>query len=309
MSQQRSDSLESNPLVGDPQRRRQFLCRLVLTGAGSLGSIRGAAAEPPLTGSDPGSTNRIPESPLSISPEQARESFQWLASLAAKQIPPVFEGDKGWGETKRIWAGVKLDLDGHKLTTHRRYRDLRHGRWSRYQLTPSHLTRDPENAASSGLQIVIDEVQSLQDGRWRVRSTIRAPIHFETRIERWNLGVQWYSIQVGGELRVRVEATATVGFIADYSDIPPALIIDPEIDRARLILETFEVRRISKLGRDIAGNLGDIAQSLIEETWLKKENDRLVTRINTKIDRRRDDLRWSLWDFLQGPAPSVPPAP
>lgn len=231
-------------------------------------------------------------SPLSISPDQARESFQWLATLATGQIPEVIEGDKGWGNTKKVWAGVKFGNDGLRITTHRRYRDRRHGRWTRYRLTPA--PRDSASQPPAGVRVTVNRVQPLGGSRWQIDTTIRAPLAFDARVERWNLGVQWYSLSAEGELEVRVDATAVVGFYADYADIPPAFVVDPEITAAKIELERLRVRRISKLGRDVAKNLSDLMKTLIDETWVKKENGRLVGRLNEKIDRKRDDLRWSL---------------
>ncbi len=280
---------------GHGGHRRRFLGRFALFLTGFLYPCRGGSAEPP---SQLPLSGRAPPGPLPITPEQAHASFQWLATLAASRIPPVFKGDKGWGETKRIWAGVKLKRDGLQLKTNRRYRELRHGRWARYQLAlPEAAPRDADDAG--GLQVSVDAVEPLEQGRWRVQTAIRAPMQVETRLERWNFGVQWYSIHIEGEVRVRLQATATVGFLVDYAEIPPALIVDPKIEQARMTLEHLEVHRISKLGRDLAGNLDDFVQTLIEEAWLKKENARLAKRINAKIDRRRDDLRWSLREFFQ----------
>lgn len=237
-----------------------------------------------------------PLSPLRISPGQARDSFQWLATLAANQIPDVIEGDKGWGDTKKVWAGVKFGNDGLRITTHRRYRDLRHGRWTRYRLTPAR--RGSAAEPSDSFRVTVNRVQPLGGSRWQIDTTIRAPLAFDARVERWNLGVQWYSLSGEGELEVRVDATVVVGFFADYADIPPAFVVDPKITAAKIELERLRVRRISKLGRDIAENLSDLMKSLIDETWVEKENGRLVGRLNEKIDRKRDDLRWSLWDTL-----------
>ena len=59
---------------------------------------------------------------LSITKEQARASVQWLADLALEKMPRTMKGDKDWGDTKKIWAGVKVRFDGLKMKTHRRFR-------------------------------------------------------------------------------------------------------------------------------------------------------------------------------------------
>lgn len=191
---------------------------------------------------------------------------------------------------------MKFERDGWKLTTRRRHRELRHGRWVRYRLTLPATDRPLEKLPLSEIHVAVNEATALGDGRWRVASTMIVPMQFDTRIERWNLGVQWYSFHLTGDLRVRLETTATIGFLADYAEIPPAVVVQPKVEQAKLVLERFEVDRISKLGGDFAEGLGDVAREVIEETWLKRQNERLAERINEKLDRRRKSMRWSLWE-------------
>lgn len=241
----------------------------------------------------------------SISPAQARQSFQWLAELAVDQLPRTIEGDKGWGETKKVWAGVSIRRDGLRLKTHRKFRELRHGRWARYQLILPARSLAP---ARRPLEIAIAKAELTPKHRWQISTVLTVPMQFETRLERWNLGFQWYSIAVRGDLRVRLETDASIGLYADYSEVPPALTVDPHVDAAKLVLERFEVDRISKVGGDFAEGVGEIVEEVIEETWLKRENERLVEKLNQKIDKKRAELRWSLWDFLsKAPLATQPP--
>lgn len=238
-----------------------------------------------------------PISQLALTTQQAKFSVQALATWAADQLPRIYEGDKNWGETKKLWAGVKFRLDGLELKTNRRFREVRHGRWARYQLTlpPVGLVGDDSRPA---IEILVDEVRQLPDGRWQIVSTLTAPMDFDARVERWNLGFQWYSVSVQGELRVRLQTTTTIGFYADYSEIPPALTIDPRVEAAEIALERFEVDRISKIGGDVAEEIGDFLEDVLRDRLIEKENRRLVTKLNDAIEKKRDRLRWSLTDWL-----------
>lgn len=235
-------------------------------------------------------------SPVTLSDAQVRDSFRWLAELALHQLPRTHTGDSGWGETKKLWAGVKIDRDGWKLKTHRRFRELRHGRWSRYTLTL------PPGDRPERLAIHVRSVERDAQGRWRVESTITAPMTFQVRLERWNLGVQWYSISVTGDLRVKLHSTATIGFLADYSEVPPTLCIEPHMEQAEVVLERFEVDRISKVGGDAAEEMGEVMEGLIRKLWLEEQNERLSDKLNRSIERHQDDLRWSLADWFSDDA-------
>ncbi|WP_164100806.1 hypothetical protein [Candidatus Laterigemmans baculatus] len=278
-----------------PQGVRLAVGGVLLAWAAALavGATPGAgvwAAEPPVT-----ETPLPPQtgSALELTSEEATSSVQSLAAWAVTQLPRVYEGDKDWGETKKVWAGVKVRFDGLKLKTNRRFRELRHGRWARYQ-----LSLPAAEQGGPAVEIVIDRVHQSPDGRWQIEATITAPMAFVARVERWNLGVQWYSVSVEGDLRVRLRSTTTVGFYADYSEVPPALTVDPRVEMAELAIERFEVDRISKIGGDVAEELGDFLEDVFRDRLVEKENQRLATKLNKAIDKKRARLRWSLVDWF-----------
>lgn len=229
--------------------------------------------------------------------EQARRSVQWLTELALRNAPRVYDGDKDWGDQKKLWAGVRMKLDGFKLKTHRRWREVNHGRWMRYEV------RLPKAQASNAPKATIHQVRPIisETGqeRWEIESSVATPMTFTARIQRWNLGVKLYSLTISGDLRVRLNATSTIGFSADYSEIPPALIIDPKVEKAILVVEHFEVDRISKIGGDVAEETGEWLEDVLRDKFLKKQNDRLVGKLNRSLDKQRDDLRLSLADWIE----------
>ena len=218
--------------------------------------------------------------------------MQWLADVGRRYVPASFSGDDDWGNTKRVWAGVHIKRDGWELRTHRKYKEVRHGRWTRYELKlPADFVAQPN-------PIQVTAVEPAPDGRWRIATTVTAPLDFEIRMEQWNLGVQWYSISVQGDLRVRLESVVTVGLEADYREVPPAIELRPHVETAQLTLEHFEVERISKIGGDVAEETGELIEKVLREKWLDRENQRLSTRLNEAIEKRRDKLRFSLSDWF-----------
>ncbi len=238
---------------------------------------------------------QTPGPPLALSADQARDSVQWLVDLAVLQLPPTYEGNKHWDDTKRVWSGVSVKRDGLELKTHRRFKDVRHGRWVKYTLTlPRRESVGEPLAATPTTSVVIHSVEQTSDYRWQVSGSVVTPLEFDCRVERWNLGLQWYSVNVTGHLRVRMDFTASLSMSADYSEIPPAVVVDPKIETATLDLEHFEVDRISKIGGDVADELGDILEKVIREVFLEKENTRLAERLNKSIDKKREKLRFSL---------------
>lgn len=252
---------------------------------------------------------------VSMTPEQTRQSVQWLSDQLMLHVPRKMDGDDNWGETKKMWAGVKLRRDGWELKTNRRWKELRHGRWVRYEIelparsvstektaatigenfTPDHANRSPD-------RVEIHSVSSVStpngDRRWQIDASVSTPARFRVRLERWNLGGKWYSIEITGTMSLHLRTTLTMALQADFAEVPPAMQLDVAIEQASLTLSGFEVERISKLGGDVAEEIGDLAENTIAKIWIRKENARLARRFNEAIQDNRDSLRWSMADWL-----------
>ncbi len=241
----------------------------------------------------PAATSAGTMQPLNITDEQARESVQWLATKASKHLPRTFSGDKNWGETKRVWAGVKLRMDGFKLRTHRRFRELEQGRWIQYDAT---LPDVPAAIRISKVSPQINQATGHQN--WLIESSLVAPMKFTARIQRWNLGVKLFSVTVTGDIRIRFTSRISVGFHANYGEIPPGLVIDPKVQSAQLVMEHFEVDRVSKIGGDVAEQWGEIMEDILVERLIDRQNETLVAKLNQSIDKERDDLEVSLSEWL-----------
>ncbi|TWT81853.1 hypothetical protein CA13_33060 [Planctomycetes bacterium CA13] len=230
--------------------------------------------------------------PLAISESQARDSVQWLATIAMREVPRKYQGDKDWGETKQVWAGVRTRLDGFKIKTHRRYRELEHGRWIQYE-----IQLPPVNSPTAA-KTVVHAVTRSEEDRWKIASTTETPLTFTARIQRWNYGVKWYSVTVSGRLTVSLRLGSSIGFAADYLEVPPALVIDPKVETAELSLVRFEVDRVSHIGGDAAEAWGEVMQEVIVERFVNKQNVRIVSKLNKAIGKNRDDLRFSWSGFF-----------
>lgn len=244
------------------------------------------------------SASQVPAEPLDIDLAKAREAVQWLATLAIDKAPRSFHGDKDWGKSRKVWAGVKIKRDGLRLKTKRRYRELEQGRWVRYEVAlPPVDAADPAAITIHSVEPVVDEATG--DERWKIDSSVVAPMTFTAQVQRWNLGVKLFSVTVTGRMQVRMRSAMTVGLYPDYTEVPPALEIDPKVDEAHLFLDRFEVDRISRVGGDVAEGWGEVVQEVLVERLFKKQNERLVAKLNQSIDKERDELRFSLAEWFK----------
>ena len=231
---------------------------------------------------------------LQVTSDQAKDSIQWLATKASKHIPRTISGDKNWGDRKRVWAGVKIRMDGFKLRTNRKHRELEQGRWVKYEVT---LPDVPPAIKITDVSPKIDATTGEQS--WTITSSVVSPMEFEARVQRWNLGVKLFSVTVRGQARIRLNSTLSVGFHANYGEIPPGLVIAPSVQKAELVMEHFEVDRVSKIGGDVAEQWGELLEDILIERLVKRQNEKLVGKLNKSIDKERDDLKLSLSEWFE----------
>ncbi|MFG0261782.1 MAG: hypothetical protein ACF788_05265 [Novipirellula sp. JB048] len=228
---------------------------------------------------------------VAVSESQAIESMQWLATRAMQAVPDVYHGEQNWGDRKRVWAGIRAKWNGGKLKTHRRFKEVNHGRWIRYELKLP--DRDSAHAASTA----IESANLNDDDRWRIGSSTESNMHFTAKVEHWNYGVKLYSVTVVGQMRVQLRLTSTIGMSLDYTEIPPAVVAEPAVEDAELTLASFEIDRVSKIGGDAAEAWGEVMQEVIVKRFIEKQNDRIVASLNRAIAKHRDELRFS-WSLL-----------
>jgi hypothetical protein len=100
-------------------------------------------------------------------------------------------------------------------------------------------------------------------------------------------------------MKVRLELKGRLSAYPDYSDIPPAIVIDPTVASATLTLESFSVDRVSKIGGEVAEQWGEIAEKVIQEILIDDLNGKLHTKLNKAIDKKRDELRFSPVEWVQ----------
>ena len=227
----------------------------------------------------------------------AEASIRYLTGLLLPHVPSRFDGDKHWGDTKRVWSGVDVRLDGLKLRTHRRHKDVPHGMWIKYAVdlvdAPLSLRRN----------VAIDDVVRIPPGAnrmeaYRIDLRIETPMRFEVRRQNHRRGIRLSSVTVTGRASVAARAEIELSIYPDYATVPPAMVIDPRVETAAIDLTDFEVDRISHLGGDLAEAWGDAARAILIDRWIDKQNDRLVDKLNQAIDKNRSDLRLSITDWV-----------
>jgi len=227
-----------------------------------------------------------------LSSEEAKATIQWAVYLIQANLPPSHSGKKNWDAKKRVYAGIDIKNDGLKLKTHRKYREVRHGKWLRYTID----LKDP--ADPRYLKIEVLRAESNQPGRLSLKLQIDTHVDVETQQQRWNYGLQLYSVTVEAQAKLRMTIDADIGFGFDCSRFPPDILFDPVVNAADIQLVDLEVDKIGVLGSDIAEEIGDLAERVLRDEYLPGQRDQLAKKLNHQVNRRRDKLRISASDWL-----------
>ncbi|MEM6468334.1 MAG: hypothetical protein AAF802_02110 [Planctomycetota bacterium] len=237
-------------------------------------------------------------SPGIISEPQAKATIEALLDWSLGLVPPHYEGDKGWNETKRVWAGVKFRRDGMRITTKRRWKELRHGRQVRYRVSfpPTPKQMPPVEVRLGSVRFV--EATQSTPAAWQIDLELESPLDFSSRIERWNYGVQLFSIEVKGHLRLRLRLRGRLSANPDVSEIPPAIQISAVVKSSELELKQLNVDRISKVGGEVAEQWGDLIHQVAEEVLKGDINRRITTKLNRAIEKHKNRLRFSASELM-----------
>lgn len=276
--------------------RRRFVASMIL----GLAILDGVAVSTANSQPPAGDTIGIHQSGLDLN--SPRRLVQYAASGLLRHLPSVFEGDKDWCQTKKVFDGVEIKFRDGRLRTHRRWKDVDHGRWIRYRIEL------PGDGLRLNRTVYIDRVVAATPPMTGYEMDVRidTPIQFEIQMQRHVRGVKVSSVTVQGHARVVLETTTLVDTYSDITEIPPAMVIDPKILEAKLKLESFEVDRVSHIGGDVAEAWGEIAQETLVKIAVERQNEKLADRLRTAIEKNRDDLRFSTRDFIRQAIPIRP---
>lgn len=218
---------------------------------------------------------------------------QWssfLTEMARAHLPHTFRDDKHWGGTTRRWDGVDVERDGWRIETRRKWKEVKHGTWKRYEAS----LVDPNQE----FLLALTRFEPLPDGKLAIEFQIDSLVNVHGQVARWNRGVQLIALSADATARLRLTVGMTLGTRLDLSELPPAVAFEPVVHSAHLELVEFELDRLGHVAGEIAEILGRGAEGMLEEK-VSEQDAKLVEKMNRAIDRKRAMLRLSLSDLVQ----------
>jgi len=211
------------------------------------------------------------ETPLSA------EATMFIKGVGLMLLPTTYTDDDDWNLHKRVQSGLNVKMDGFKLDTSRRWKDIRHGTWQRVDAT----LIDPENH----FQLAISLLPQSQDGdpRYRVRAKMR--LHATARQQRWNFGTRLYSISA--DIETDIAFTADLAFRSEIvsTDDGNKLRVLPHLEVASARVDSFSLRRVSHVKGAAVREFGKVVELIVKRA-VKKKSEKLPAKINRKIQKK-----------------------
>jgi hypothetical protein len=239
----------------------------------------------PLPAASPQDTTQQ-ESSASDSAERVQ---RLITSIVLENIPHEFEERDNWGNTTEVWDGLKVEVDGLRIKTKRRKKEVNHGTWKLYRIR----LIDPERS----FQVRVENLRAIPNGPVEFDTCVDARLDAFGRVSQWERGVQLISLSANAEAQVRVRVRCNLTAKLDTSQLLPAVVLNPVVTEADLQLVDFRLRRISQLSGPLVHELGKTLRELLENE-LARRRHKLPDKINRQIAKNRDDLRLSLQDVL-----------
>lgn len=239
---------------------------------------------------------RAAENPAAAPVELPAQLQRFATRLLRDNLPEEYHDTRHWGQQRDCLSGLDIRFEDGRLETHRRYRPMNHGTWKRYQIRPI----DPDQT----LRVHIGPARPQPDGRSAFTLELDARLHGLAQWVEWRHGVRLGSVTAEGDARVRLRLDCLLGMQWDASQLPPELLLKPEVTRADFQLADFDLQRIGPLEGPVVHELGKVLRDLAQ--WqLDQKRAALTARLNRQIARHQDDLRLS----ALGQLPILPKLP
>ena len=219
------------PLICEPSalasgRKRRIAATVVIVVLLILPTANAAddeSAVPPTTGPAAGTTPAQADTDTTAQAATTTDAeivplsppaTQFITGMILMLLPDTYSDDDDWGMQKKIQSGLNVDVDGLKVHTSRRYKDVNHGVWRR--VDASHV--DPKEH----FDLQISLLPRLEPGVPRYRVKARLRIRATARQQRWALGARLYSLSA--DVVADVEFNADLHFKSHRSALPSVCV-------------------------------------------------------------------------------------
>jgi hypothetical protein len=201
-----------------------------------------------------------------------------LRGMIMLLIPETYTDDNDWGTTQRIQSGLNLRLDGARLRTSRRWKDINHGTWKRAEIQ----LLDPQEKFD--LQVALLPTDDRNSTRYAVGASARLKVR--GRQQDWINGVRLYSVTGDATADVLLRAVITIKrSIVSGETNNRILRILPHIESVSLYIVGFRLNRVGHAKGAIVREFGRSLKGTLNQA-LSRNRDKMASKINAKIAKK-----------------------
>jgi hypothetical protein len=206
----------------------------------------------------------------------------------------ILEGMKSEYVSQHDWGHQtqteKLHVRGKWYDPHveKTTAEVNDGLWQRFVVSPV----DP----AENLLTRVEQIRTTEQGMAFVL-TAQAKMTGRGQFERWKKGTRVYDISGDADVTVSARIACEVAVRREPGHLVDDVILDPHVSAIDLTLVDLEVKRIGKLGRDVARELGEAMRPTIAKELVRRE-PKMIERANVSIHKHPEKLRFSLDRFL-----------
>jgi len=227
---------------------------------------------------------------------------QYITTLVLEEVPREYENTKKWGGKKRVQNGLKWEREGIKIETHRQFKEVNHGTWSRYKLK----LVNPEET----FEVRLENLRDLGEGVASFDLIGVARLDCTGRMSQWQRGVQVISLGAEADAKVRLVAHIELKMSPVGDSFPPDIQLSPKVTSADLQLQAFELQKLGAADGPLVKQLGELVEEGVQD-YLAEHREKLAEKMNKAIDKKRDKLKiplsklttskWGKWfgEFFQ----------
>ncbi len=217
------------------------------------------------------------------------DAFQELVrQVVLEELKPEYTSQHDWGKQKEV-GGVKLRGKWYAPRLEKTEKAENDGLWQRMVVT---LVEPDEN-----LSMRVEQAGAAPDGRVALVLTVQARLSGKGQFERWQRGVKLFDVSAESESTVLARIECELGIHREPGTLVDDIVLDPVVTAIHLQLVDLDVRRVGKLGHDVARELGNALRPTIAHELARRE-PKIVAKANASIDKRRAHLRFSPEQFL-----------
>lgn len=206
---------------------------------------------------------------------------QILRNWIVSQLPAEYENKKKWDRKERVAVGLKIELDGPQLETRRRYKEVNHGTWTKYKITPI----DP----AKEFQFSLENVRTIGEGRIAFDLIVIAKANLFGRVAKWERGVQLYNLCAEADVHFKLIAQGECDIYLDPRRLPPDVRIEPKVNNADIQFLGFKLQRVSAAKGPLVKMLSATVREMAEDA-IEDNRPKLVEKMNKQIEKQKDKL-------------------